>query len=108
MFESHTVEDNIVLAHEGQRGAVFRAVPHARSRDETKRIDEILAPCASPPGAADLAANLVHGQKQWLEIGMLLAQDPKLLLVDEPVAGMTDAETEETASCSRKSPRRTR
>ncbi len=44
-----------------------------------------------------LAANLSHGQKQWLEIGMLLSQDPKLLLVDEPVAGMTDAETEETA-----------
>jgi urea transport system ATP-binding protein len=44
-----------------------------------------------------LAANLSHGQKQWLEIGMLLAQDPQLLLVDEPVAGMTDAETEQTA-----------
>ncbi len=44
-----------------------------------------------------MAADLSHGQKQWLEIGMLLAQDPKLLLVDEPVAGMTDAETEETA-----------
>jgi urea transport system ATP-binding protein len=44
-----------------------------------------------------LAGGLSHGQKQWLEIGMLLAQDPKLLLVDEPVAGMTDAETETTA-----------
>ena len=44
-----------------------------------------------------LAADLSHGQKQWLEIGMLLAQDPKLLLVDEPVAGMTDAETAQTA-----------
>jgi len=46
----------------------------------------------------DTAAGILsHGQKQWLEIGMLLAQDPKLLLVDEPVAGMTDAETAETA-----------
>jgi urea transport system ATP-binding protein len=45
-----------------------------------------------------LAGELSHGQKQWLEIGMLLAQDPKLLLVDEPVAGMTDAETEDTAA----------
>jgi urea transport system ATP-binding protein len=44
-----------------------------------------------------MAGDLSHGQKQWLEIGMLLAQDPKLLLVDEPVAGMTDAETETTA-----------
>ena len=46
---------------------------------------------------ARLAGSLSHGQKQWLEIGMLLAQDPKLLLVDEPVAGMTDAETQQTA-----------
>ena len=44
-----------------------------------------------------LAGSLSHGQKQWLEIGMLLAQEPKLLLVDEPVAGMTDAETHQTA-----------
>src|SRR5258708_8790884 len=44
-----------------------------------------------------LAGSLSHGQKQWLEIGMLLAQDPKLLLVDEPVAGMTDVETHQTA-----------
>ena len=47
------------------------------------------------------AAQLSHGQKQWLEIGMLLAQDPKLLLVDEPVAGMTDVETETTAQVLR-------
>jgi urea transport system ATP-binding protein len=49
-------------------------------------------------GARDrIAGSLSHGQKQWLEIGMMLAQDPKLLLVDEPVAGMTDAETQQTA-----------
>ncbi len=48
-----------------------------------------------------MAGDLSHGQKQWLEIGMLLAQDPKLLLVDEPVAGMTDAETEQTAELLR-------
>ena len=47
------------------------------------------------------AADLSHGQKQWLEIGMLLAQEPQLLLVDEPVAGMTDAETEQTAELLR-------
>jgi urea transport system ATP-binding protein len=52
-----------------------------------------------------LAANLSHGQKQWLEIGMLLAQDPKLLLVDEPAAGMTDARRPRRPSCSRRSPR---
>ncbi|MFO7482217.1 ATP-binding cassette domain-containing protein, partial [Oceanibaculum nanhaiense] len=49
----------------------------------------------------ELAGALSHGQKQWLEIGMLLAQNPKLLLVDEPVAGMTDAETVETADLLR-------
>ena len=49
---------------------------------------------ARPPGC------LSHGQKQWLEIGMLLMQDPKLLLLDEPVAGMTDEETARTPSCS--------
>jgi len=49
------------------------------------------------PAQKRLAGSLSHGQKQWLEIGMLLAQDPKLLLVDEPVAGMTDAETMQTA-----------
>ena len=53
----------------------------------------------------DLGGASLHGQKQWLEIGMLLAQDPKLLLVDEPVAGMTDAETEQTAGCCTESPR---
>ena len=44
-----------------------------------------------------VAGSLSHGQKQWLEIGMLLAQEPKVLLVDEPVAGMTDTETQQTA-----------
>ena len=51
-----------------------------------------------------IAASLSHGQKQWLEIGMLLAQEPLLLLVDEPVAGMTDAETEDTARLLNPSP----
>ena len=59
---------------------------------------------SSRPGSGDqrgrVAGSLSHGQKQWLEIGMLLAQDPKLLLVDEPVAGMTDAETVATAELS--------
>ena len=61
------------------------------------RIDEILTTTRLTDHRARPAADLSHGQKQWLEIGMLLAQDPKLLLVDEPVAGMTDAETAQTA-----------
>ena len=61
------------------------------SAGDTGRIDEILATIRLQGQRDQLAGSLSHGQKQWLEIGMLLAQDPKLLLVDEPVAGMTDA-----------------
>jgi urea transport system ATP-binding protein len=61
------------------------------------RIDELLAIIRLEERRDVLARYLSHGQKQWLEIGMLLAQEPKLLLVDEPAAGMTDAETEATA-----------
>ena len=97
MFESHTVEDNIVLALKGDRRA--RATLFWRAdRRGAQRIDGILE--IDPPRRAlrdRLAGSLSHGQKQWLEIGMLLAQEPKLLLVDEPVAGMTDAETRQTA-----------
>src|SRR5690606_27869200 len=96
VFESHTVEDNLVLSLKGPR-SIFPAIVYRRSKDDSDRIDEILATVRLEARRHDLAASLSHGQKQWLEIGMLLAQDPKLLLVDEPVAGMTDAETEETA-----------
>jgi urea transport system ATP-binding protein len=96
VFESQTVEDNIMLAMKGRRGAVF-SLFHRSTHDETKRITEILDTVRLSAKRHLLAANLSHGQKQWLEIGMLLAQDPMLLLVDEPVAGMTDSETEETA-----------
>ena len=96
VFESHTVEDNLVLALAGPRN-VFAALFHKGGKAQAQRIDEILTTVRLTARQHDLAANLSHGQKQWLEIGMLLAQEPKLLLVDEPVAGMTDAETEETA-----------
>ncbi len=96
VFESHTVEDNLVLALAGSR-SIFPALFHRRSTEEARRIDDILGVTRLGDKRDTLAANLSHGQKQWLEIGMLLAQNPKLLLVDEPVAGMTDAETEETA-----------
>ena len=70
---------------------------YRRSAAQEKRIGEILDIVRLSHLRKAQAANFSHGQKQWLEIGMLLAQDPELLLVDEPVAGMTDAETEETA-----------
>jgi len=96
VFESHSVEDNLLLSLKGPR-SIFPALFHRRSAEEGRRIDDILGITRLGDRRGDFAANLSHGQKQWLEIGMLLAQDPKLLLVDEPVAGMTDAETQETA-----------
>ena len=67
------------------------------SADQRQRLDEVLATVHLQDERDRTAGLLSHGQKQWLEIGMLLAQDPKLLLLDEPVAGMTDEETERTA-----------
>lgn len=96
VFEHHTVEDNILLALKSDRrvrGTLTWGVHDA----DAKRTDEILATINLENDRNRTAGHLSHGQKQWLEIGMLLAQDPKLLLVDEPAAGMTDAETETTA-----------
>ncbi len=101
VFESHTVEDNLYLALKSDRGP-FATLFHQMSGAEAARIDELLATIKLGERRHDLARNLSHGQKQWLEIGMLLAQEPKLLLVDEPVAGMTDAETMETAALLRR------
>lgn len=96
VFESHTVWDNLELALNRSR-TVFGTLFYRLSGEDRDRIEEILDTVRLKDRRADMAANLSHGQKQWLEIGMLLAQEPKLLLVDEPVAGMTDAETAETA-----------
>lgn len=96
VFESHTVADNILLALHGERGP-FSALFGARNRVPRARIDGLLERVRLIEAREHLAGSLSHGQRQWLEIAMLLAQDPKLLLVDEPVAGMTDAETEATA-----------
>jgi urea transport system ATP-binding protein len=96
VFDSHTVEDNLRLALKGDRRA--RATLFWREDEgERGRLDHILETTGLSDVSGRLAGSLAHGQKQWLEIGMLLAQDPKLLLVDEPVAGMTDAETQQTA-----------
>jgi len=96
VFESHTISDNIQLALKKPR-SVFAALFYDASPEDEARIAEILETIRLTDRKNELATNLSHGQKQWLEIGMLLAQDPKLLLVDEPVAGMTDAETVETS-----------
>jgi len=95
VFEMHTVEDNIGLALKGDRRARKPLFWRDTDADE-KRIAHILEVIKLSQVRRRVAGLLSHGQKQWLEIGMLLAQEPKLLLVDEPVAGMTDAETQET------------
>jgi urea transport system ATP-binding protein len=95
VFENHTVEDNVLLALEGDR--TVRRNLFWRPNGDADRIGEILATIGLAAHRNRLAGALSHGQKQWLEIGMLIAQNPKLLLVDEPVAGMTDAETKTTA-----------
>jgi urea transport system ATP-binding protein len=95
VFTEHTVYNNIVLSLVGSRG-VFASIFKRLSSTERDRIDELLK-LVRLDGKRDWKAGmLAHGEKQWLEIGMLLAQDPKILLVDEPAAGMTDEETHRT------------
>jgi urea transport system ATP-binding protein len=96
VFENQTVAQNLELALAGTR-AVRDALRWFASDSDKARIAELLEITRLDPVRDRLGRELSHGQKQWLEIGMLLAQDPKLLLVDEPVAGMTDSETVETA-----------
>jgi urea transport system ATP-binding protein len=96
VFDMHTVEDNLNLALKNDR-SVRATLMWQSSTPQEKRIDEVLDTVRLKALRSRIAGSLSHGQKQWLEIGMLLAQEPKLLLVDEPVAGMTDAETQQTA-----------
>jgi urea transport system ATP-binding protein len=100
VFDMHTVEDNLRLALKGERQA-RRTLLWRETAEEQARINEILGTTRLGAVRSRVAGSLSHGQKQWLEIGMLLAQDPKLLLVDEPVAGMTDVETHQTADLLR-------
>ena len=96
VFEQLTVYENLELAlktHKGVRASVF----FKRSSEQAQRLIEVLHTIHLQDSLNRQAGLLSHGQKQWLEIGMLLMQDPKLLLLDEPVAGMTDQETERTA-----------
>jgi len=96
VFESLTVFENLYLSLKSDRS--IRETLFARLRGEQNdRIDATLKTIRLTERRDDLAGDLSHGQKQWLEIGMLLAQEPELMLLDEPVAGMSDAETEQTA-----------
>ena len=96
VYEELSVFENLELALVDDRG-VPAALFAKLSPVQRERIAELLQLVHLLPEAARTAGLLSHGQKQWLEIGMLLAQAPTLLLLDEPVAGMTDEETERTA-----------
>ncbi|MDP1740066.1 MAG: urea ABC transporter ATP-binding protein UrtD [Polaromonas sp.] len=96
VFEQLTVFENLELAlktNKGVKSSMFFKLDSSQS----DRLAEILVTIHLADSVHRMAGNLSHGQKQWLEIGMLLMQDPKLLLLDEPVAGMTDEETARTA-----------
>jgi urea transport system ATP-binding protein len=95
VYIDHTVFENILLSLPGTR-SVWEALFSRITPAQRDRIQEILKTIRLDAKAEVKAGTLAHGQKQWLEIGMLLAQDPKLLLVDEPAAGMTDEETART------------
>jgi urea transport system ATP-binding protein len=96
VFESLTVFENLELSLWGDK-SFWRTLVARVTRPERERIGDMLEIIGLTAKRADLASTLAHGQKQWLEIGMLLMQEPDLLLVDEPVAGMTQQETERTA-----------
>ncbi len=95
VYTDHTVWENLLLSLEGSRN-VWASLFHKPSSSERDRMDEILQTINLVAQRDWKAGSLAHGQKQWLEIGMLLSQNAKLLLVDEPAAGMTDEETHKT------------
>ena len=95
VFENHTVFENLELAMHGDKGVWVSFLAHLNA-DQRDSIEQILLKIGLQEHAKKSASTLSHGQKQWLEIGMLLMQQPKLLLVDEPVSGMTHQEMDKT------------
>jgi urea transport system ATP-binding protein len=96
VFEQHTVVENLELAVAGDK-TIWSTLFATLNGEQRTRVDEVLETIRLQDRRDMRAGMLSHGQKQWLEIGMLLMQDPQLLLVDEPVAGMTPQEVERTA-----------
>jgi len=96
VFENHSVYENLELALKGPKN-VWDTLFHRRDSAQEDRIEAILKQINLKDRMREHAGLLSHGQKQWLEIGMLLMQEPQVLLLDEPAAGMSDEETERTA-----------
>lgn len=101
VFPQHTVRENIELALKTNKGVLASLFGRSSSADK-ERVDQTLEEVGLTGERSRFAGTLAHGQKQWLEIGMLLAQDPQVLLVDEPIAGMTHHEVERTAELLRR------
>ncbi len=97
VFEDQTVEENLLMALKKPRGWLSVLMYRPSIRD-LSRVNELADEIGLSEALARKSGELSHGQKQWLEIGMLLAQEPRLLLVDEPAAGMTPAEREQTTA----------
>lgn len=95
VFEDQSVRENLAMALANKRGPLS-VLLYRKTSEGAARIDEIAQEIGLTAELASSAGDLSHGQKQWLEIGMLLAQDPQLLLVDEPAAGMTVEERDHT------------
>ena len=95
VFDAQTVRENLAMALRNPRGP-FSVLFYKKTADGGRRIEKIADEVGLTQELTRPAGELSHGQKQWLEIGMLLAQDPRLLLVDEPAAGMTAQEREHT------------
>ncbi len=95
VFEAQTVRQNLAMALKNPRGPLA-VLLHRKTPSNAARIEGIAAEIGLTDSLTRIAGDLSHGQKQWLEIGMLLAQEPRLLLVDEPAAGMTVEEREKT------------
>lgn len=95
VFDNMTVYDNILMAVSGH-STVFRTLVFRKTKEIKEQVDEILGFINLEKEKEILAVNLSHGQRQWLEIGMVIAQDPKLIILDEPTAGMTASETYKT------------
>ena len=97
VFEAQSVRENLEMALKSKRGPLDVLLSR-RAKDAEAKLQDIASEIGLNDQLARRSGDLSHGQKQWLEIGMLLAQDPRLLLVDEPAAGMTPAEREHTTA----------
>ena len=97
VFEAQTVDENLLIALRNERGP-FRVLFYRSNPNDAEKTRKLSSKIGLEEERYRLAGELSHGQKQWLEIGMLLAQEPRLLLVDEPAAGMTVDERHRTVS----------